>query len=168
MYSESRKIELVKTYLLLGRNLSLACKSLGIPYATANVWKPTDWWEATEQQLLVKDTIEINTKIRKALDLSSSAVLDRLENGDWIYDQKTGSMRRKPVALRDAQVVFKETLDIKNALEEKPKLEEEAQSMKQTLAQLAKNFEELAAKQKEKPVVQVTDVVFIEESKEEQ
>jgi hypothetical protein len=98
--------------------------------------------------------------------MSISTVEDRLEHGDFMYDPRTGKIIRKEVSLRDAHAVFKDTMDIKNAMERAPVEAKTQASIQETLAALAKNFEELAARQKEKPRVEVTDVIFLNEEKD--
>ena len=46
--------------------------------------------------------------------------MDRLENGDHIYDQKTGRIRRAPVKLRELNATFNTLLDKRQLLRNKP------------------------------------------------
>lgn len=163
---DQEKLDLVKTYLMLDKNLSLAAKTLAIPYQTALGWKNhSAWWDAIEQKLLQQEEIQMSGRLKKIIDLSSAAIVERLEKGDWVFNQKKGTIERKPVTMRDAAMVLKEAKSIEHAARQQIVEEVDKQSIKDTLAQLAKNFEELAQKQKEKPKIEVTDVVFIEESK---
>jgi hypothetical protein len=43
----------------------------------------------------------MDTKLSKIVDKSLDAVLDRVENGDCFYDTKSGTIKRRPVAMRD-------------------------------------------------------------------
>lgn len=162
-HKEIDKVDLVKTYIILQDNLALAARTCGIPLGTAKYWKSLAWWEETEQKLRAEDKIVVSKRMTKMLDLASEVVIDRLEKGDFFYDPRTGKLERKPVGLKDAHTVFKDVIDLKAAQDRKPQEEKEQQTIRDTLLSLAKNFEELAAKQKAKPVVQVTDVLFVEE-----
>ena len=44
---------------------------------------------------------ELDAKTSKIVDKALDQIMDRLENGDHIYDQKTGRIRRAPVKLRE-------------------------------------------------------------------
>ena len=85
-------------------------------------------------------------------------VEDRIDNGDFIYDQKSGKMVRKPMLGKDAARIASDFVDKAIRLEEKPREEEAA--VVGRLEDLAKRFEELAAK---KQPIQVTDVITIEQ-----
>ena len=155
------QVDLVKTYTILGGNLQMAAKTVGIPYGTARRWKDLPVWERIAAELQTQEAIELSPKLKKIVDKSLELVQDRLERGDFFYDQKTGKVERKPVSIRDAHVVMKDTLAIKNEMERAPIEAKQQQNIQDTLAMLAKNFEELASKQKAKPKVEVTDVIFL-------
>ena len=58
----------------------------------------------------------MDTKLTKIVDKSLDAVLDRVENGDFIYDQKSGQIKRRPAALRDIHRVATDTLSKRELL----------------------------------------------------
>src|ERR1700756_1348319 len=95
-WSDGQKIEAVQSYLLLG-NLTLVASVLKIPRDTLKIWKTTEWWKNMVEELRVQDDLQLSTRLQKIISKSFDAVEDRLDHGDFVYDQKTGEMRRKPV-----------------------------------------------------------------------
>lgn len=152
--------------MVLG-SLKLVSGALKIPFDTLKVWKTSEWWKTVEEDLRVQDDLQLSTRLQKIVNKSYDVIEDRLEHGDFVYDQKTGTMRRKPVNMRDAHRVAVDLMDKREVILErhmdgtsvtKDKIEE-------TLADLAKNFAKIAATINEtKRPVEVTDVVFGKET----
>lgn len=161
-WSDSQKMEAVKAYMVLG-SLKLVAGALKIPFDTLKVWKLSEWWKTLEEELRVQDDLQLSTRLQKIVNRSYDVIEDRLENGDFVYDQKSGTMRRKPVAMRDAHRVAVDLMEKRDILVTrhmdgnsvtKDKIED-------TLADLARNFAKIAATINEtKRPVEVTDVVF--------
>ncbi len=95
-----KKIEVVSQAMVLG-NLKIVAATTGVSYELVRQWKLQPWWKELETEIRQTQNIEMDTKLSRIVDKSLDSVLDRVENGDFIYDQKTGSIKRKPVALRD-------------------------------------------------------------------
>src|SRR5689334_8475257 len=91
-WGDKQKIEAAQSYMLLG-NMALTARITGIPEITLRVWKRTEWWKNLMQELKEQENLEMSNRLRKIVDASLSAVEDRVVNGDWVFDQKTGEMR---------------------------------------------------------------------------
>lgn len=103
-WPKEQKLAAVTQYLALG-NMRLVSATTGIDYGLLRKWKMEDWWKEFEREIRNTDNLQLDTKLTKIVDRSLEAVADRLENGDYIYDSKTGRMERKPVAMKDAAKV---------------------------------------------------------------
>ena len=165
-WSDGQKIEAVQSYLLLG-NLTLVASVLKIPRDTLKIWKTTEWWKNMVEELRVQDDLQLSTRLQKIISKSFDAVEDRLDHGDFVYDQKTGEMRRKPVSMKDAHKVAVDLTDKREHLIQRH-LEEKTISVdkvEKRLAELAASFEEMV-NQVKKPTsapIEVTDVIFGDE-----
>jgi transposase-like protein len=104
-----KKIAAVTQYLVLG-NMVLVAASTGIDVDLLRQWKMQPWWKDVEREIRATENIGTDTKLTKIVDRSLDVVMDRLENGDYIYNQKTGQIVRKPVNMKDAVVASKEML----------------------------------------------------------
>lgn len=160
-WSDSQKIEAVQTYLLLG-SVKQTSFALKIPEPTLIQWRAKQWWKDLEKEFRTQENITLSNKLKKLIDKSLDLVGDRLEKGDFIYDQKTGKMKRKPVALRDIHRVAVDMVAVHNRMATDENITVAQDSIAEKLAKLAAEFAKVADKLDTKAPVVVTDVVFIE------
>lgn len=161
-WSDTQKLEAATTYLMLG-SIALTAATLKIPEVTIHSWKRSEWWQEIIKDIRSQENITLSNKLKKLVEKSFTIVEDRLDKGDYQYDQKTGKLVRKPVALKDAHRVTMDMLDRQQALTFTENVTIAEENVMSRLEKLAKDFESFADKQKERPVVQVTDVVFVNE-----
>lgn len=115
-WSEDQKIEAVAKYLILG-NLSEVARETKIPRDTLAKWKGTDWWTDTEADIRKQTNQELQGKLGKIIDKSLKAVEERLDKGDFVYDPKSGSIKRIGVKASVANQISKDAIDRKVLLE---------------------------------------------------
>ena len=152
---------------MLGGNINQTAIALQIPPETVRRWTKSAWWKELYDEVKQEDNIVLSHKLQKIVARSLALVEDRLEKGDFFYDQKTGQVVRKEVSLRDAHEVMKSSFQMRESIEKPQAAEVEEGSINDKLAALAKQFEQFAVAQKEKPPVNVTDVMFIENKETE-
>lgn len=163
--SDSTKIEVVKTYLALGGNATLTAAATKIPFDTIKTWKTTNWWNQLVNDMRKAEKLELSAKTKRILDKSLDLVMDRLDNGDFFYDQKSGQLVRKPIPARELNKIAVDMIDQKFILDKATEEQVELSTNEEKLAKLAERFAELAATAlARKPAVEVTDVVFVEEN----
>lgn len=155
-WSDSQKLEAVTTYLSLG-NLALTASVLKIPEFTLRGWKQKDWWKEIEGELRVQENIQLSTRLRRIIENTLSATEDRIANGDFIYDNKTGELLRKPVSMKDAHKVAMDMIEKREYLDNKVPTNVSIEQIDDKLAKLAEKFEAIA--QGRKTIVEVTDVI---------
>ena len=100
-FTHDQKIEAVTTWLALGNNKQVAAVLKCSPWTVVQ-WKKQSWWKEIEQEVLSSRRIQNASKIYKIIDMSLDVIDDRLNNGDFVYNSKAGTLERKPVSLRDA------------------------------------------------------------------
>jgi hypothetical protein len=152
-------------YMILG-SLKLVAGALKIPFDTMKVWKASEWWKTLEGDLRIQEDLQLSARLTKIVNKSYDVVEDRLENGDFVYDQKTGKIRRKPVNMRDAHKVAVDLMDKKDMLIERHIAGDSitTDKIEKTLADLAANFAKIANQINTHGPVEVTDVIFGEDS----
>ena len=155
VWSDAQKIEAVTLWLSMG-NLALTAATLRIPEVTMRKWRATQWWKEIAEEIQLQDKIQLSATAKNIIDKSLTVIADRLDQGDWIYDQKTGQMRRKPVAMKDALAVADRLMDRKEKLDKVQIVDSSAESVEAKLTKLMETFAKAAAPQ-------VTDVVFVKE-----
>ena len=160
-WSDSQKTEAVQMYMILG-SVKLVAGALKIPFDTLKVWKQSEWWKTLEGELRVQEDLQLSARLTKIVNKSYDVVEDRLEHGDFVYDQKTGTMRRKPVNMRDAHKVAVDLMDKKDMLIERHIAGESVTTDKieKTLSDLAASFAKIATQINTHGPVEVTDVIF--------
>ncbi len=156
IWSDSQKVEAVTTYLALG-NLALTAASLKIPEGTLRMWKATVWWKELQDELSLQEDLQLSERLKRIIDGALTAVDDRVRNGDSIWDSKSGSLVKKPIAAKDAHRIAmdmtQKRIDIKKAsIASVP-----TEMIEDRLLKLAERMAQIATGVK--PVVQVTDVV---------
>ena len=156
-WSDAQKIEAVTLWLSMG-NVALVAATLRIPEKTMRKWTYTQWWKEIAEEIRLQDKIVLSASAKNIIDKSLNVIADRLEQGDWIYDQKTGEMRRKPVSMKDALQVADRMLDRKEKLDKTQVVNTSAESVEQKLNKLMEKFSQAAM-----PAAQITDVIFVKE-----
>lgn len=165
-WSDRQKIECVTTYFLLGGQVKLTAEKLGIPYETVRTWKKTDWWRELEDDIRREERLTLSTKLRNLMDASLVEVEDRLKNGDWIYDQKVGELKRKPVSMKDAGKLAMDAANLRTKMDIQENHTVAAEHIEDKLSKLAKAFSDLALG-KRKDLEDAEDIPFVEEITEE-
>jgi len=161
-WGDAQKLEAVKCWLLTGNLMSVAA-ALGIPYVTLKHWRYSKWWAQAVMDLKSENNMKLTARLREIAGKSLDLMQDRLNEGDWIINSKTGKLVRKPVGARDLNVITNTMLSNVDKLEGAPEREADNKKALDQLTILAQKFEEFAKKKKP---VQVTDVIFIPENKE--
>lgn len=156
-YSDSQKLEAVTTWLALG-NLRLTAAVLKIGEPTIRLWRSKDWWKELETELRLQEDLQLSNRLQKIITKSFDQVEDRLSNGDYIYDQKSGQLVRKPVSMKDAHKVAVDLVDKREFLINKMPQTITKDAIDDKLLKLAEKFAQIA--QSMKAPVEVTDVVF--------
>lgn len=138
-WSEKKKHEAVCLWST-GMTMAQVSIELGVPYETIKQWRTTAWWKDIHEELKTEDKQKLDAKLTKILDKTLESVMDRLENGEFVYDQKTGSLKRAPVKLRDATTAMNSVIDKRQLIRKEPtKITEQSNAAVQ-LANLAQQF----------------------------
>lgn len=166
LHTDETKIETIKTFLALGGNLSLTSGATGIPYYTLKDWKASKWWNDVITELRKAEKLELSASTKTILNKSLALMADRLENGDFIYDQKKGKLIRKPLQAKDLHKIAVDMMDRKDKLDRDTSTQEVHETHEEKLKHLAERFATLAFKAVEKQArlnnTPVEDVQFKE------
>lgn len=146
-WAQQQKLECVLAYIATGSE-SHAAAVTGIPKTTIHDWRYQPWWKELVQQIHDEQDDAHNASIQKIIDKAINTVQDRLDHGDFQYDQKTGELIRKPINLRDGHKVLVDMIDKRNLLTGKPTSRVEQVDTKNQLEFLAKKFAEFATMSK--------------------
>ena len=161
-WSQEARIAAVSQYLVLG-NMALVSSVTKIPHQLLRAWKGQPWWAEVESQIRATDNLQMDGKLTKIVDKSLDAVMDRLENGEFVYNQKTGQVIRKQVNMKDAAKVTVDMITKRELLRGNAtaRTETTQTSVEDQLKALALEF---AKWQNPQPKVETVDVEVVEVS----
>jgi len=149
-WDNNKRIDVVTTWLITG-NLALTASTTGVPLPTLKAWKREPWWQDLVIEIQTETDQELDTKLAKRIEKALDIVNDRLDNGDFQYDPKTGQFVRKPVSIKDGWKVATEMIDKRWILRKMPQQAVDQAAVGDILKNLAKEFAEVAkARIKEK------------------
>lgn len=139
-HSWEKKYQVVGCYMELS-SLQKTADVCKVGVATISGWKKQPWWSEIEARILREKALEHDGKLSKIIDRALAIVEDRLENGEQVLNNKTGTLVSKPVSLRDTTNTLSAlAARQKNVRNELSGVSEEKASVKETLALLAKEF----------------------------
>jgi len=146
-YSWEQKVEVATKYMQLG-NMRLVSELTEVPYQTIADWRKTDWWPDLIDEIKTIKRSKTGAKLAEIIEQSIFVVQDRLENGDFVLNNKTGEINRRPVSLRDAAQVTNQLITRQLQMEElAEKLVNRKESVKETLSMLAREFAKMTREQ---------------------
>ena len=143
-YTEKQKTDAVKASFVFGGNTALIAASVGIPEITVTTWKRTEWWKDAVNEIKQEEKLVLSARLKNVMEKSWGVVEDRMEHGDFVLNNKTGEVVRKPVYLRDAAKVAADTVLIREKLERSEAYTVHADQVEDKLAKLAKAFSDLS------------------------
>ena len=138
-WSEKKKYEAVCLWSS-GVSMRQVSIDLGIPYDTLARWRSSDWWRDIHKDIQSEDKQQLDARLSKILDKTLDSMMDRIENGEFVYDQKTGSLKRSPAKLRDVTTAMNTVLDKRNLIRKEPTKIVEQTSTQTQLQNLADQF----------------------------
>jgi hypothetical protein len=122
-------------------NLRLASATCGIPEVTARRWKAQAWWKEAESEFRKAGKLALSGKLTDLVTKVFVALEDRIDNGDWVHNPKTGQLERKPLSGAVINNIMKDTINQSVSLEKAGM--EEAVSQEGVEARLSKLRDEL-------------------------
>lgn len=149
-----KKIEVVTTWLTLG-SIRQTAGITGVSYGLIKKWRTEPWWKDVENEIIASRRIQQSSKLSAIVDKSLSVIDDRLDNGDFVYNSKAGTLDRKPVSLRDATTAANALMQRAAIIEKLNKDEqvvEATQTIQEQLAALAVEFAKFNKKDNSKAV----------------
>jgi hypothetical protein len=159
-WPESYRMKALTTFLATGSQAHTAAIT-GIPEQTIASWRKQEWWNERIKEIREGENIQLDAKLTKVMDKALDAVVDRIENGEYMYDPRTGEIRRVPAKLRDVQKVAGDMIDKKTLLAkvQKGKEEQKQAITADHLVMLAREFSKFATGKEHKDVDDVKTVI---------
>ena len=114
-----------------------------------------------------QENILLSNRLKQLYEKALGETADRLEKGDFVLNQKTGQLIRKPVGLRDTHKVAMDMIALKDKLTVQEHMVVAQENIAEKLSNLAAEFAKVAEKQdqlvgkiEQKPAIEVTDIIY--------
>lgn len=121
-WPEKKRLEVLQSYILLG-NLRQAAALNHVPEVTAKNWKTTTWWKETEDELRRSSKLQLSSKLTDLVNSAMVVIADRLKDGDFVFNPRTGQFIRKPVSAEHANKIAVQLIDRTIAVEKSAQTE---------------------------------------------
>ena len=144
-WPEEKKIEVAALYASGVVNSKDLERLTGVPGTAIRTWRAADWWPELLERIHSEVDNDIVSKFTQLVDKSLETIQDRLINGDYFYNKKTGEIHRRPVSMRDANIVATNMVDKRQLLRGKATSRSESVSVDARLLKLAEEFARFAA-----------------------
>lgn len=138
-WAAKKKEEVIAIWLATG-SVKEASVQANVPYNTVASWKQEQWWKDRIRQIHQEADDKMDIKLTKAMEKALDGLLDRVQNGEMVYDPRTGKIRNVPAKLRDINMAFTSLMDKRQLLRKQPTKIIEQTSTAQQLQQLADHF----------------------------
>jgi len=125
VWSDEKRIEAVACYISLG-SIAEVSRVTGIPQNTLWSWKKYSlWWKDVESTLRNEKNNGTAAKLTGIVDKTLAAIIERIEEGDYIYNQRTGEIARVAIPASALNKIASTLLDRKLLLEKMEARKEE-------------------------------------------
>jgi hypothetical protein len=143
-YSEEDRIEAATVYAVTGKAVEVE-RITGIPAYVVRKWKTLEWWPQIIERIRQEKDDELDSKFTKIVDKTVEVINERLENGDYVYDNKSGEVIRKPIDGKSAAIITSIFVDKRELLRRKESHNTEQASIKDRLERIAQDVRKLAS-----------------------
>ena len=139
-WSDKEKYQAVAAYLLMGK-ITLVAAATRIPEITLRKWKTAQWWKDAIDEIRRSNKIELSGRLTDVVNKTIVQLEDRVQNGDYFFNPKTGKFERKTIKAIEASQITNNLIDKTLILEKQAITEKETDEGLD--ARLAKLMEEM-------------------------
>lgn len=162
-YNLEQKTDACAMYCVYG-DIDQVSELTGIPAKFLREWKSEPWWTEIQKKVFVEQNEKLAGRITGVLDKSLEHLVDRLDNGDFLWDVRKSKLVRKPVDTKVLATVFNTLVTRRQLIRGEPTSITTQVGVDDRLKLLAAQFEKFAAaKEVEQLAPVITDVTFTEE-----
>ena len=87
---------------------------------TVTLWKSQEWWSKLVNDIQSGEGQRTDNKMSKTIDKALDMLMERMEQGDYQYDQKTGRLVKVPLKARDLERVVGGLFDKRQLIRKQP------------------------------------------------
>lgn len=149
IYPEEKRIEVTTLYAALG-DVKKVAELTDVPASTIKNWRKQLWFYDLLQEIREENNEKIDANFNEIIETALFQLLDRVKNGDFVFNAKMELVRR-PLSGKDLSAVAAINIDKRQLLRGEPTSRSESVSTEDEKAlsrveKLAETFESLAKK----------------------
>ena len=107
-------------------------------------WKEEPWWSEIQKKVFVEQNEKLASRISGVLDRSLDHLVDRLDNGDYLWDVRKSKLVRKPIDTKVLSNLFNTLVHRRQLIRGEPTNITTQVAVDDRLRLLAKQFEKFA------------------------
>ena len=155
-HSEEDRIRAATVYATCGSAAETE-RITGIPAGTVRQWRSQDWWPQVIERVQAESDDLMDVKFTEIVSNTVEQINDRIANGNYLFNKRTGQLERIPAPLKDLGVTASIFMDKRDLVRRNKKTAVEqasTQEMLRTIASAVKNM----AKKREGEIIDVTAI----------
>lgn len=157
-YSELDKIQAAAAYVATGSS-DKAGEMVNIPGRTIRTWTKEDWWPNALAQAREAMSEELDGKFTEIIHRATGELIDRIEYGDEVINQKTGETYRRKLSARDLSIVCGIAFDKRQLIRAQPTCIDQRQ-VSETLEMLAERLGDVSPKDRAGRLIDAGETVL--------
>jgi hypothetical protein len=104
-FDQATKVDAATLYCVYG-DVTEVSRLTDVPEKTLKEWKQEPWWFEVQKQVYVEQNEKLASQLSTTLTKTIEDLNERLTNGDYTYNPKTGEVTRKPIEARVVISIF--------------------------------------------------------------
>ena len=104
-FSLAVKTHVATRYAVYG-DVDEVARQTNVPAKYIREWRDEPWWMEIQKKVYVEQNEKLSSTISSVLDTTLSQLVDRLEHGDEVYDQKRGQFVKQQVGAKTLSSLF--------------------------------------------------------------
>ena len=142
-FNLEQKTDACALYCVYG-DIDQVSELTGIDPKFIRQWKDEPWWSEIQKKVFVEQNEKLASRISGVLDRSLDHLVDRLDNGDYLWDVRKSKLVRKPVDTKVLSNLFNNLITRRQLIRGEPTSITTQVAVDDRLKLLAAQFEKFA------------------------
>jgi hypothetical protein len=142
-FNLEQKTDACALYCVYG-DVDQVSEMTGIDPKFLRQWKDEPWWSEIQKKVFVEQNEKLASRISGVLDRSLDHLVDRLDNGDYLWDVRKSKLVRKPVDTKVLSNLFNNLVTRRQLIRGEPTSITTQVAVDDRLKLLAQQFEKFA------------------------
>jgi len=142
-FPQQTKVDACTMYCVYG-DIDEVSKLTNVPAKYIRQWKEEPWWTEIQKKVFVEQNEKLASRINGVLDSSLTHIVDRLDNGDYLWDVRKSKLVRKPIDTKVLSNLFNNLVHRRQLIRGEPTNITTQLAVDDRLKLLAQQFEKFA------------------------